>query len=325
MLLAISIIGGGLGFVLIEGYGLLDGFYMAIITLSTVGFGEIHPLSQAGRLFSSILILFNTVVAAYVLAVFSYYVIEGKIFRAMQASNIRSQIDQLKDHVIICGFGKYGQEVAEHLQNHRQAYVVIDENEEMLKQLAEHQRDLLYVVGDANEDETLLAAGIRRAKGLITALVDDGDNMFITLSARELQPQLRIVSRAQQVRSELKLKKAGADHVVMPERMGGFYMATLMSKPQAVEFFSFISTEVNADIGFEAIHFEDLSIEQRGKALRELDYRSETGINIIGHHRLDGSYEVNPGPDTILMAGESYIALGSSPQLASLKQLLNRV
>ncbi|MEM7571378.1 MAG: NAD-binding protein [Bacteroidota bacterium] len=313
---------GTAGFCFIEGYSVIDGIYMTIITFSTVGFGEVEPLSNAGRIFVSVLIILNTLVLAYILAAFSYYIIEGKIFHSMHASSIRSKIDQLSDHVIICGFGRYGQEIGMHLRQHGQPYVVIDLNMEAMEQLAVQESDLLYLVGDATEDEILQAAGIDRAKGLISALVDDGDNMFIVITARQLNPRLRIVSRAQQVRSEDKLKKVGANHVIMPERMGGFYMAALMSKPQAVEFFSFITSELSGDIGFEEIHYQDLRLEDRQKPLKDLHYRRLTGINIIGHRHQDGSYQVNPDAEASLNPGESFIALGSSKQLSSLRKLL---
>lgn len=295
---------------------------MTIITFSTVGFEEVEPLSSAGRLFVSALIILNILVLAYILAAFSHYIIEGKIFHSMHASSIRSKIDRLSDHVIICGFGRYGQEIGMHLREHDQDFVVIDLDQEAMERLATQEAGLLYLVGDATEDEVLQAAGIERAKGLISALVDDGDNMFIVISARQLNPQLRIVSRAQQVRSENKLRKVGANHVIMPERMGGFYMATLMSKPQAVEFFSFITSELRGDIGFEEIHFSDLRKEDQYKALKELHYRRQTGINIIGHRHQDGTYQVNPNADTSLKPGESFIALGSSKQLNELRKLL---
>ena len=313
---------GTAGFCLIEGYSLVDGLYMTIITFSTVGFEEVEPLSSAGRLFVSGLIILNILVLAYILAAFSYYIIEGKIFHSMHASSIRSKIDRLSDHIIICGYGRYGQEIGMHLREHNQPFVVIDLDQEAMDKLATQDSKLLYLVGDATEDEILQAAGIERAKGLISALVDDGDNMFIVISARQLNPHLRIVSRAQQVRSEKKLRKVGADHVIMPERMGGFYMATLMSKPQAVEFFTFITSELRGDIGFEEIHFDTLRKEDQYKALKELHFRRLTGINIIGHRQQDGTYRVNPDADASLKPGESFIALGSSKQLSDLRKLL---
>ncbi|MEL6667517.1 MAG: potassium channel protein [Bacteroidota bacterium] len=323
-LLATSIIGGALGYVLIEGYAWVDAFYMSIITLSTVGFGELEPLSASGRVFTSIFILFNTIVLAYVLAVFSYYIIEGKIFHSMYATSIRSKIDQLNDHIIICGYGRYGREVSRNLREQNQKFVVIDSDEDRLIEHAQADPTLLYLHGDATDDSVLEAAGIHRARGLISALNDDGDNMFIVLSARQLNPALRIVSRAKQVRSEAKLMQAGADHVIMPELMGGFYMATLMSRPQTVEFFRFMTRELNSDIGFETISYDDLKDENRNKCLSELHFRKQTGINIIGHHRIDGTYEVNPDPSARLLQGESFIALGTAKQLEKLREILGR-
>lgn len=323
-LLAVSIVGGAVGFALIGEYGWIDAFYMSIITLSTVGYGELEPLGPSGRVFTSVLILFNTIVLAYVLAVFSYYIIEGKIFYTMYASSIRSKIDQLQDHIIICGYGRYGREVARNLKDQYQKFVVIDIDEDRLTQHAQNDNGLLYLHGDATEDQVLLDAGIDRASGLISALNDDGDNMFIVLSARQLKSNLRIVSRAKELRSEEKLKLAGADHVLKPELMGGFFMATIMTKPETVEFFRFITSELNSDIGFETIDYKELDDESRKKSLSELHFRRNTGINIIGHHRIDGSYEVNPKPDVRLLEGESFIALGTTMQLKKLREMLGR-
>ncbi len=317
MLLAELVI-GTLGYCFIEGYTVIEAVYMTVITISTVGFTEVQPLSMAGRAFTAAFILVNIGVFAYLLAAFSYYVIDGKIFKVMQAERAKRRIDQLTNHIIICGFGKYGREIAENLDRHRQSFVIIEMEEEVIQAAPAADEDFLYVHGDATHDEILQEAGIERATGLISALRDDSDNLFIVLSARVLNPRLRIVSRSQEPRSRNKLVKAGANHVIMPEQIGGFYMATLLSKPGAVEFFSFITNELEADVAFEEVTYDRLPERYRGKAILDLHLRRDTGVNIVGHRSRQGRYQVNPDPSIVLQPGDSFITLGSQGQIDAL-------
>lgn len=314
---------GTVGLILIEGYTLIEAFYMSVITISTVGFGEVRPLSPAGRIFVSGLVMFNIGIVAYVLAAFSYYVIDGKLFETMQYNRIQSRIGKLEGHTIVCGYGKYGREIVSHLQLHDHPYVVIEQDKDKLTPLLEEEHDALYVIDDATHDEALFAAGIERASALITALNDDSDNLFIVLSSKDLNPKLRIVSRAKELRGRQKMMKAGASHVIMPEQIGGFYMATLISKPGAVEFFSFITNELSADIGFEELRYDQLPERYRGKPIMELNLRSNTGVNIIGHRLQGGKYQVNPGPEAILAPEDSFIVVGNPKQLTAFRELFD--
>ena len=311
-----------LGLMLIEGLSPIDAFYMAAITISTVGFGEVEPLSAGGRLFLSVFIILNVGVVAYALAAFSYFVIEGKLFEQLEASRMQNKVDQLSGHTILCGFGRYGKEIARHLLLHQQSFVVVEQKESKLDADEFNGADLHYVIGDATDDEDLLRAGIERAGSLITALSDDSDNMFIVLSAKDLNPGLRIVSRAHQGRSRQKMMKAGASHVIMPEQIGGFYMATLISKPGAVEFFSYVTNELDSDIGFEEIRFDQLPEELRGRSIMDVNFRANSGVNVIGHRLAEGRYVVNPGPEATLVEGESFIAVGSQAQIIALRRFL---
>lgn len=312
-----------IGLVLIESYTLIDAFYMAVITISTVGFGEVEPLSEGGRLFMAIMIIINIGVVAYALAAFSYYVIEGKIFELMERNYMQARVDSLKGHTIICGFGRYGREVARHLIEHGQPFVVIEENLEKFDTPEFEHVEILYVDGDATHDEALVEAGIDRSTSLITSLNDDSDNLFIVLSAKELNPELRIVSSAHSKRSREKLRRAGASHVILPEQIGGFYMATLISKPGAVEFFSYVTNELDSDIGFEEIRYDQLPAAMQGKSIQHLNLREKSGVNVIGHRLGTGKYDVNPGPGTVLEPGASFITVGSQPQIIALRKYLN--
>ena len=314
---------GLVGFMWLEEYSLGEAFYMVMITISTVGYTEVLPLSESGRVFTSFFILINIGIFAYSLAVFTYYVIQGEIYKKMHMGLINRRIEDLKDHIIVCGYGRYGREIALHFFQHDFPFVVIDFNEEKIHEIQTSSDRILYVHDDATQDETLIRAGIYRAKAIISALPDDSDNVFIVLTARQLNPRINIISRAKHIKTQKKLQKAGADHVVLPEQIGGFYMATLVSKPGAVEFFSFLTTEAQSDIGFEEIIFENLPVECQNKTIRELNIRKATGANIIGFKRTDGHYVVNPPPDTIIVPSSSFIVLGDREQLIQLKKYLN--
>jgi voltage-gated potassium channel len=313
---------GMLGFMLIENYNLIESFYMVVITISTVGYTEVSPLSTTGQLFASFYILLNVGLISYILAVFSYYVIQGEIFKKMHISLINSGIDKLTDHVILCGYGRYGQEIAEHFIDHDFPFVIIDNDDETIEKIQKSSFKLLYIHGDATQDDILLKAGIKRANSIITALPDDSDNVFIVLTARQLTPAINIISRAKHSKSQKKILLAGANHVVMPEQIGGFYMATLVSKPGSVEFFSFITNEFRSDIGFEELCYEEIPEACRGRSMSELRIRKATGANIIGYKAPSGEYVINPSPETVLIPNSSFIVLGDRKQLDLLKEYI---
>lgn len=316
---------GVAGFMYMQGYTITQAFYMTIITISTVGYGEVRPLTAAGELFASFLIILNFGIFAYGLSVFSYYVINGEIFKKMHLSIIRKRIDQLENHVILCGYGRYGMEVSQNFLHHNMPFVVVENNPVVIETIQKSEGKILYIQDDATHDDALQLAGIKKAKALITALPDDSDNLFIVLTARQLNPRINIISRTSSYRSQRKLQLAGADHVIMPEQIGGFYMATLVSKPGATEFFSYITREAESDIEFEELRYRDMPPSCQGKSIRELHIRRATGSNIIGFKHPDGSYVVNPEPETILVEHSSFIVLGTREQLEKLRQHLNEL
>lgn len=310
---------GTVGYMLLEDYHLEEAFYMTIITISTVGFTEVQPLDTAGRIFTTILILCNIGIFAYLLAVFSYFIIQGEIFKKMHLNLINNKIAKLDNHIILCGYGKYGREAAAHFDDHQLPYVVIDKNPDIIENIQKSEDPVLYIEGDATIDETLEKAGVERASAIISALPDDSENVFIVLTARQINPHIKIISRARDPRTNKKLLKAGANHVVMPDQIGGFYMATLVSKPSAVEFFSFLTNDFHSDIGFEEIAFEHLAQEYHYKSIRDLGIRHATGANIIGYRQPNGKYLVNPPPDTTFLPNSSFIILGNSEQLKKVR------
>jgi voltage-gated potassium channel len=225
----------------------------------------------------------------------------------------------------VCGFGRYGKEVSLHFLHHKMPFVVLENNPVVIEAIQKSEDKILYLADDATHDEALQRAGIKRAKALIAALPDDSENLFIVLTARQLNPGLNIISRVTSLKSQRKLRLAGANHVVMPEQIGGFYMATLVSKPGATEFFTYITTESESDIEFEEIHYRDMPASCRNKSINDLHIRRETGTNIIGFKHPDGSYVVNPGPETTLVENSSFILLGNREQLNALKRYLKKL
>ncbi len=313
---------GTIGYILLEGFTLNQAFYMTIITISTVGYSEVKPLSDAGHLFTSLLIIANVGIFTYTLAVFSYYIVQGQIFKSFHTSLITAQIDRLRDHVIVCGYGRYGREIISYLRKHGQSFVIIENDPQ---KVAEMQKDgeILYIQDDATHDEALMAAGIKHAGALVSALRDDAENVYTVLTAKQLNPRIRIISRAADPKAKTKLEIAGAEHVVLPELIGGFYMANLVSRPKAVEFFSFITNEFATDIGFEEVACDLLPQQFKGKTLGELNIQGQTGANVIGLVYPDGLNIINPEPHEVVRAGSSIIIIGSPGQLERMRVLLS--
>lgn len=318
-LLLAEVLLGMLGYMVLENYSAEEAIYMTIITISTVGFTEVQPLDIGGRIFTTILILANIGIFAYLLAVFSYFIIQGEIFKKMHLNLINNRIAKLENHIILCGYGKYGREAAAHFDDHKLSYVVIDKDPELIEHIQKSEDPILYLEGDATIDEILERAGIEKAAAIISALPDDSENVFIVLTARQINPSIKIISRARDPRTNKKLLKAGANHVVMPDQIGGFYMATLVSKPSAVEFFSFLTNDFHSDIGFEEISFDKLAPNYQHKTIRELGVRHATGANIIGYKQPNGKYIVNPPPDTAFLPNSSFIILGNNEQLKAVR------
>ena len=319
-----EVIFGIVGYMQLEGYSLVEAFYMVVITISTVGYSEVRSLSEQGQLFTSILIILNIGIFAYLLAVFSYYVTSGELFKKIHFSLIGKKISQLENHVIVCGYGRYGREVSQHFLHHSIPFVVVERDIDVIEEIQQSDKKILYIHDDATKDEVLQEAGIGKARALIAALPDDSENLFIVLSARQLNRHMNIISRSSEARSQRKLELAGANHIIMPEQIGGFYMATLVNKPGATEFFSYITRELESDIEFEELKYENMPPSCQGLAIKDLHIRKETGSNIIAYRPPEGNYIVNPSPDTILYPKSSFIVIGNREQLDALKVYMNK-
>jgi voltage-gated potassium channel len=312
----------------IEGYRFLDALFMTVITITTIGYGEVHPLSDNGKTFSIILILLSFSTFTYVLAKLTQYFASGEMKLYFKNKKIMNTLDHLSEHVIICGFGRNGQQAAKTLIGHKIPFVVIDRDDinlDSFKQTNHVHHNLLCISGDATEDLVLKKAGIERASSLICSLPTDADNVFIVLSARALNNSLRIISRASKASSIQKLKKAGANNVIMPDKIGGTHMATLVSKPDVVEFIDFLSGEEAESINIESIDFELIPKEIQPSTLANIMAWKSTGVNCIAVKDEYGRFLINPPTDLLLKVGMKMILLGTKLQIAAMKQNVDNV
>jgi voltage-gated potassium channel len=310
---------GMLGFILIEHYSFLDSFFMTIITVATVGYEEVKPLTAGGKLFTSFLIIFSIGTFAYAVSVVTKYVIEGEFQIYFKHYKVNQEILRLKGHVIVCGYGRNGRQACDQLRSQNESFVAIEANPEIVSHMREHN-NLLFIEGDATEDDILIQAGLKHAKALITALPNDAANVFVVLTAREMNPNLKIISRASDDASENKLKRAGADNVIMPDKIGGTHMAALVVKPDVLEFIDHITGRIN--IKLEEILYNSLPERMRDKSIRELEIRNKTGANIIGFKTAGGEYVINPSPDTIMQQDAKLFVLGTQEQVNRFKEIL---
>lgn len=306
------------GFMLIERYTLTEAIYMTMITISTVGYQEVQPLSAEGRLFTAVYIFFNLGIFAYILSVISTYVFEGELRRMLTNYRILKRMKNLKNHVIVCGFGRNGRKACEELLNSKHTVVIIDSKETVNdnKEVRDNP-DIFFLHGDATHDDVLKSAGIENARALISTMPKDSDNVFVTLTARQLNPGVNIISRASEETSESKLIRAGANKVVMPDAVGGRHMATLVTKPDVVEFI-----EMMNGVGEDALHLDNISYYQlreewKGKSIGQLDIRKMTGATVIAIKDQFG-FTLNPQANKALIEGQTMIILGSRDELHKL-------
>jgi voltage-gated potassium channel len=321
VIVLVLIIGIG-GFMGLEGYTFLEAFYMTIITVATVGFQEVHPLSEAGKLFTAFLIISSIGTYAVAISIISTYIAGGEFTHYYRSYKIMKQIHTLENHVIVCGYGHNGRQACEVLKASKQAFVLIESDEHITSHLKDDPF-LLVIEGNATQDEVLLEAGIDRAKAIITTLPSDADNVFVSLTARGINSKLLIISRATDDASEKKLRRAGANNVIMPDKIGGAHMAALVMKPDVIEFIDYITGQGGVNIGLEEITFQNLSKNLQNKTIRNMEIRNRTGANIVGFKSPEGEFVVNPSPDTLMQANAKLFVLGTSAQISLLKNIIS--
>ncbi len=312
VLLCCLSLSGTFGYMLIENYNFLEALYMTIITVASVGFNEVHPLSDAGRIFTIFLIVINLGLFTYFISLLSRYFFDAEFIKKYKMINMENKIHHLSNHVIICGFGRNGRESAQILYNNKIPFVVLEDKDEPAGDLNFEVTHLIK--GNATRDEVLLEAGIKKARALISTLPVDADNLFVVLTARQLNPELTIISRASQDTSVNKLKIAGANNVIMPDKIGGAHMATLVMLPDVVELISILGTRSN-----QLFRVAELKVE-KSISLQELDLWRKTNCTILGIKGEGNKYIINPLSSYIINPGERLIVMGSDEQIQEAKK-----
>ncbi len=313
---------GVLGFKLMSGYSWVDALYMTVITITTVGFGEVQPLDDVSKIFTIFLILASVVIVGYALTVITEYILSKNDVEELKQRKMQKKIDSLKNHIIICGYGRNGKQAAVKLLAYKKPFVVIEKNKDLIDKF---QSDSVpFVYGNANEDEILFQAGIDRASTLISALPNDADNLFVVLSARQINKGMAIISRASQETSYKKLKLAGANNVILPDRIGGDHMASLVVVPDLIEFIDNLSIVGESNINIEEIHVDKLyNASNNVRTIKDLDLRNKTGCTVIGFKGSKGEYIVNPEAELRLVPNSKVVVLGRPEQIQKLNSLYN--
>lgn len=304
-----------------EQYPLIDAFFMTIITISTVGFGQIHPLSDVGKLFTSGLIVFSLGGLAWVGSNLARFIFDGELKEYLKTYRVDKKIMKLKDHTIIVGYGRNGEQAAMELKDSGVDFVIIEKRENVMSRIREDE-SLLYIRGDATHEETLFQARIEHAKALIATTPNDADNVFVVLTARSINPALKIISRASEMESITKLRRAGATNVIMPERIGGQRMAKLVTQPDVVEFLEYILLQQSKDVSIEEISCTNMSSFFLNKPIKTLYSKDHSGILLIGIKISGAKYVFNPDPSVTLSRGDQLFVLGSPVQIKEFRNVL---
>jgi len=311
---------GVIGYRFIADYTWVEALYMTVITMATVGFKEVRPLDADAQIFTVFLILSSVFILGFAISVITEYILSRNSMQLLKKKRVKNKIRELSGHVIVCGYGRNGMQAAERLIAYNQPFVVVERDKEVIER---YEEDVLFVEGDANDDDVLKAAGIEEAKYLICALPDDAANLFVVLSARQLKEDLFIISRASLVTSQKKLVLAGANKVIMPDKIGGDHMASLVVIPDLITFMDKLSTEGEHTTNLEEVPIEDFQDQVDCNSLSDLDLRKKTGCTIIGYIAPDGEYIINPEADLQLQPKSKVIVLGRPEQIRKLNEMFH--
>jgi len=318
-ILVIIYVIGILGYVIIEKYNFLDALYMTMITISTVGFREVAPLSQAGKIFTIVLIMLGVTLVVYGLGSITSFIIEGEMRKFIRGMIMDKTIKKLKGHYIICGAGRTGSKIIEEMKHLKRPFVVIESDENRIKEILEEYIDILIIKGDATRDEILIEAGIDHASFLVGVLSSDADNLFLTLTGKYLNNNIKIVTRAIESNSEKKLRKAGADYIISALDIAANRIVSIVTNPEVVSFF-----DVVRETGIEGLKFELVEISEKSPlqklSLKDAQLPQKTNLIIIGI-RKHSEMHINPMYDTILESGNKLLVLGNERQIEKLREL----
>jgi voltage-gated potassium channel len=315
LLLFTLVFGGGVvGYMVIEGWSFLDAFYMTVITVTTVGYKEVHPMSRMGELFTSLLLFLGVSAFFYAFTLAATIMIEGGLHKHLQRRRVAHMIDDLAQHFIVCGFGRIGAVIAEEFTQQQIPFVLIERDPTRVQEALE--RGMLAVEADASHEETLRKLHIERARGLVAAVGTDAENVYTVLTARVLAPQLFIVGRAETEDAEQKLRRAGADRVVSPYAIGAQQMAQTALRPAVVDFVKLATQAGSLELAMEQIVVASASLV--GKSLAESNLRQRFGVIVVGIQRASGKMEFNPSPDAAMQQGDQLVVLGRPESLKGL-------
>lgn len=308
---------GALGYWGIENWDFLDSIYMTIITLATIGYHEVHPLTESGKLFTIFFVIFGVVPAwGFLVSILLKSILEGHFRKLLGSRIMEKQLKKLKDHFIVCGYGRVGNTVCRELRSNKVNFVVIEQSAELIQ--AMEQEGILYIHGSCADDANLLAAGIESARALINTIADEADAVYVTLSAKQLNPKLFIMARADSDSVRNKLRRAGATKVLSPHIYAGIHMAQTTLRPNVVDFMN-----LAADGASEGLKIEEIAVKSgsrlAGRSLKDSGIRSELGITVIGTRKQGKEMFYNPPPDIIIDEGDTLILVGTSSQLEKLE------
>ena len=318
LVLLVLIIGlGTFGYMLIEDWEVLDALYMTVITLATVGFREVHQLTPLGQIFTVLLIIFGVGGVIYTIGTLAQLLIEGELQELLGRRKMEKQLQRIRDHYIICGYGRVGKQVCREFRQRRVPFVVVEKDPALLEELT--CEGIIYLQGDSTEDHTLIEAGIERAKGLVLTIASEADNVFVTLTARHLNPDLFITARADSPSAEKKIYRAGANKVVSPYIIGGNRMAIATLQPYVGDFLRLGELDKDTGLTIEEVQIAPGS-PIAGKTLKDSALWEETGFNLIGIKKATKEVLFNPPPDTMIQPGDILIIFGEVRKLEMLEK-----
>ncbi len=310
---------GTVGYVVIEDYPPFDAFYMTLITMTTVGYREVHDLSTQGRIFNSVVIFFGVTTMFFAIGMMTQTIIELELAEFFGKRRVKRMIDKLENHYIVCGFGRVGRGAAAELKRSGAPFVVVDRDESRVERAV--RAGMLAMTGDSTSDETLKEAGIERARGVVAALATDADNLFLVLSAKTLNPMVNVSARSGEEEAEQKLRRVGADVVFTPYNITGYRLAQALLRPQVSEFLDFTTQNMGLNVSIEQVAVGENS-DVVGKSLAQMQVRRELGVIVLAIRRSDGAMHFNPPADAVISGGDCLIVMGEPGNLRNLEKLL---
>ncbi|MEA2043438.1 MAG: potassium channel protein [Bacteroidota bacterium] len=327
IVLLIIVFIGILGYMTMEGFTFLEAIYMTIITISTVGFAEVSTLSDEGRLFTIMLIISSFGLFGYIITSITRVFFDGEYKKIIKLYKVNRKLKKLKNHVIVCGFGRNGRKATFDLLEEGKKVVVIERDDSVIKEDINESiignPNFISIVGDASHEESLLKTKPETASALVTTLPNDAENLLIVLTIRELYSDIKIISRASDEHSLAKLKRAGASNIIMPDIVGGARMAKLVTQPDIVEFLEMIMLKEGVDVQLEELFCRDLGVREAPATIASLDVRRKTGVNMIGVKTHEGKYIYNPEPDMVLNREDKIFVIGTPKQISKLEEMIS--